>query len=97
MSLNIFETFLNNRTFTVHGEEHKWKKNVNFCRKVFSFKKNVASCHFSGFDGKTTGVERERMIDRFNAERELVLFLISTRAGSLGINLVSTTQTFHIF
>jgi Helicase conserved C-terminal domain len=39
-------------------------------------------------DGNTSGEDRERQIDEYNAEgSEKFIFLLSTRAGGLGINL----------
>ena len=41
-------------------------------------------------DGSTTGEERERRMDLFNAPNSpYFIFLLSTRAGGLGLNLVS--------
>jgi SWI/SNF-related matrix-associated actin-dependent regulator of chromatin subfamily A member 5 len=41
-------------------------------------------------DGNTSGEDRETMIDSFNAENsEKFCFLLSTRAGGLGINLAT--------
>ncbi len=41
-------------------------------------------------DGKTDHLDRQDSIDEFNAENsEYFLFLLSTRAGGLGINLAS--------
>ncbi|KAI1716359.1 helicase ARIP4 [Ditylenchus destructor] len=58
------------------SDTFRWVKNVSYCR----------------FDGTTSAVDRERLIERFNNDDQLVLFLISTRAGSLGVNLVSASR-----
>ena len=40
-------------------------------------------------DGNITGNERQKAIDRFNTEEDSFIFLLSTRAGGVGINLTS--------
>ena len=40
-------------------------------------------------DGRTTGNERQKSIDRFNREPNSFVFLLSTRAGGVGINLTA--------
>jgi len=40
-------------------------------------------------DGNITGNERQKSIDRFNSEEDSFIFLLSTRAGGVGINLTS--------
>jgi SNF2 family DNA or RNA helicase len=51
-------------------------------------------CGLSGInverlDGRVTGNERQRAIDRFNRNPDSFLFLLSTRAGGVGINLTA--------
>lgn len=59
-------------------------------------------CRMRGFsycrlDGATSGEDRERQIDEFNApESTQSIFLLSTRAGGLGINL-ATADTVVIY
>jgi SNF2 family DNA or RNA helicase len=53
-------------------------------------------CEFRNFkyerlDGRIRGTERQKAIDRFEREDDSFLFLLSTRAGGVGINLVSAT------
>lgn len=38
-------------------------------------------------DGSTPVTDRQRAIDDYNSQPELFVFLLSTRAGGLGINL----------
>lgn len=44
---------------------------------------------FLRLDGKTAVEERQDMIDMYNRDRGIFIFLLSTRAGGLGINLTS--------
>ena len=41
------------------------------------------------FDGSTPAPERQRLIDAFNADATIGVFLLTTRAGGLGINLTA--------
>ena len=40
-------------------------------------------------DGQTPVQDRQQMIDKFNKEEEIFIFILSTRAGGLGINLTA--------
>ncbi|PIO53836.1 helicase protein, partial [Teladorsagia circumcincta] len=43
-------------------------------------------------DGSTPVMDRQEMINEFNNDPELCVFLLSTRAGGLGINLTSANH-----
>ena len=40
-------------------------------------------------DGRTKLEDRQQQVERFYAEKDLEVFLLSTRAGGLGINLIA--------
>lgn len=44
---------------------------------------------FERLDGRVRGTERQKAIDRFETEDDSFLFLLSTRAGGVGINLTA--------
>ena len=44
---------------------------------------------FVRFDGTTQVAERNRLIDEYNADEQITCFLLTTRAGGLGINLTA--------
>eukprot|EP01135_Chromosphaera_perkinsii_P002356 Nk52_evm10s222 gene=Nk52_evmTU10s222 len=76
VALNCFERFLVKRN--VPGTNVKWKKNVSFFR----------------IDGQVPVSERSNLINRFNDEENETakLFLVSTRAGGIGVNLVGASR-----
>ncbi|KAI9886795.1 MAG: vacuolar ATPase assembly integral membrane protein vma21 [Watsoniomyces obsoletus] len=47
-------------------------------------------------DGSTPMAERQDMIDQFSEEREVVAFLLSTKAGGQGINLTAANKVVII-
>lgn len=76
LTLNLIEKFLQANPTSVTGTEIRWAKNTNYYR----------------LDGSTAAQEREKLINEFNANANVHLFLVSTRAGSLGINLVGANR-----
>ena len=50
----------------------------------------MRSHKYCRIDGSTDGIERDAMVDEFNSEgSQTFIFLLSTRAGGLGINLAT--------
>lgn len=59
-------------------------------------------CDIRGFrherlDGRIRGSERQKSIDRFESEPDSFMFLLSTRAGGVGINLTAAGKLYHPF
>ena len=47
---------------------------------------------FCRLDGSTLGKDRQKLVDDFNNSPSLYIFLISTKAGGLGLNLTSANK-----
>ncbi|KAJ8920304.1 hypothetical protein NQ315_011965 [Exocentrus adspersus] len=60
----------------VPGDTINWAKSTSYYR----------------LDGSTSALEREKLINEFNSNPKIHLFLVSTRAGSLGINLIGANR-----
>ncbi|KAJ8315230.1 hypothetical protein KUTeg_007380 [Tegillarca granosa] len=49
----------------------------------------MSNYRYIRLDGSTPVVDRQQLIDQFNTDESIFIFMISTRAGGLGINLTS--------
>lgn len=82
-TLSVIEDFLSKRPMP-HGiassdsHNQNWVRNLNYYR----------------LDGSTSASERERLINQFNDPENTSawLFLLSTRAGCLGVNLIGASR-----
>uniref|UniRef100_A0AAR2JYD4 RAD54 like 2 n=1 Tax=Pygocentrus nattereri TaxID=42514 RepID=A0AAR2JYD4_PYGNA len=80
-TLTVIEEFLAKRPMpdqSGSGLKHTWVRNVNYYR----------------LDGSTSASERERLINQFNdpTNSSAWVFLLSTRAGCLGVNLIGANR-----
>ncbi|XP_075993507.1 helicase ARIP4-like [Genypterus blacodes] len=84
-TLTVIEEFLAKRpvppspeTCGQDGAKQNWVRNLNYYR----------------LDGSTTTSERERLINQFNdpTNTSVLVFLLSTRAGCLGVNLIGANR-----
>ncbi|XP_075688068.1 helicase ARIP4 [Rhinoderma darwinii] len=82
-TLSIIEDFLAKRSMPItpgseSQERNTWIRNIHYYR----------------LDGSTSASERERLINQFNdpANENVWLFLLSTRAGCLGVNLIGANR-----
>ncbi|KAI1892922.1 hypothetical protein AGOR_G00138500 [Albula goreensis] len=81
-TLSVIEEFLAKRPMPTRGgpegQSQNWIRNVNYYR----------------LDGSTSASERERLINQFNdpGNDAAWVFLLSTRAGCLGVNLIGANR-----
>lgn len=77
-TLDLLEEFLSKRKVPRPDMNENWCKNQSYFR----------------LDGSTSAQEREKLINQFNSpdNTKAWLFLLSTRAGSLGVNLVGANR-----
>ncbi|KAM7402161.1 hypothetical protein PAMP_017426 [Pampus punctatissimus] len=82
-TLTVIEDFLSKRPIPTgiaspNAQSQSWVRNINYYR----------------LDGSTSASERERLINQFNdPENDTTwVFLLSTRAGCLGVNLIGANR-----
>ncbi|EPY73439.1 transcriptional regulator ATRX, partial [Camelus ferus] len=71
-----------------------WLLQVQFCTVIWSEGKWLRNIDYYRLDGSTTAQSRKKWAEEFNDETNVRgrLFIISTKAGSLGINLVAANR-----
>ncbi|XP_041711992.2 helicase ARIP4 isoform X1 [Coregonus clupeaformis] len=81
-TLSVIEEFLAKRAIPAgsarEGHNQNWVRNHNYYR----------------LDGSTSASEREKLINQFNdpSNTSVLIFLLSTRAGCLGVNLIGANR-----
>nr|XP_019957050.1 PREDICTED: helicase ARIP4 isoform X1 [Paralichthys olivaceus]XP_019957051.1 PREDICTED: helicase ARIP4 isoform X1 [Paralichthys olivaceus] len=82
-TLTVIEDFLSKRPVPTEvassaTQNQNWIRNLNYYR----------------LDGSTSATERERLINQFNDPENIAawVFLLSTRAGCLGVNLIGANR-----
>jgi hypothetical protein len=55
---------------------------------------NIRGHRFVRLDGSTAVTERQKLMDAFTKDEKIFIFLLSTRAGGLGINLTAADVVF---
>ncbi|KAI5093732.1 helicase ARIP4 isoform X1, partial [Silurus meridionalis] len=79
-TLSVIESFLAVRPMPMKmaNQKQNWLRGINYYR----------------LDGSTSATERERLINQFNdpANSTAWVFLLSTRAGCLGVNLIGANR-----
>uniref|UniRef100_A0A8C6T8L3 RAD54 like 2 n=1 Tax=Neogobius melanostomus TaxID=47308 RepID=A0A8C6T8L3_9GOBI len=83
-TLTVIEEFLAKRAVPPSPNSNKEKPNQNWVRNL----------NYYRLDGSTTASERERLINQFNdpTNTSAWVFLLSTRAGCLGVNLIGANR-----
>ncbi|GFS38893.1 helicase ARIP4 [Nephila pilipes] len=81
-TLDLLEQFLSKIQVPRKPDQLDQAPNETWCRNKNYFR----------LDGSTSAQEREKLINEFNRNDSVSLFLLSTRAGCLGINLVGANR-----
>lgn len=79
-----------------------WKnfghKTLLFCQTIQmldiieAFFRRQGGINFLRMDGKTAIKERQKLVDKFNTDPDIHLFLLTTRVGGLGTNLTGASR-----
>lgn len=85
-TLDLIEKFLNRRNVPPRPRLINNFGPVKWCRNK----------HYFRLDGSTSPQDREKLINEFNSNPNISLFLLSTRAGCLGINLIGANRIIVI-
>ena len=58
---------------------------------------NIHGYRYLRLDGSTKPEMRQRLTERFNADRRILCFILSTRSGGVGLNLTGADSGEDIF
>ncbi|KAM7199815.1 protein chromatin remodeling 20 [Rhypophila sp. PSN 637] len=61
---------------------------LNYLQRIFTFQKRV----FQRLDGSTKVADRQNAIKKFNTDKDIEVYLISTRAGGVGFNIYGANR-----
>ncbi|KAJ3269734.1 helicase [Terramyces sp. JEL0728] len=54
------------------------------------------SCRFNRLDGSTASTKRQELVDHFNNDKNIFAFLLSAKAGGVGLNLIGASRLILI-
>jgi DNA excision repair protein ERCC-6 len=77
------------------GFGHKtllFSQGVQMLNIIEEFVKNLGGFNYLRMDGKTSIKDRQSLVDRFNNEPDLHVFLLTTKVGGLGVNLTGANR-----
>ncbi len=81
---------------TLHSEGHKALVFSQFVQTLHLLQRELDARHirYAYLDGQTS--DRQAQVDRFQNEADIAFFLISLKAGGVGLNLTAADYVIHI-
>jgi len=69
-----------------------FSQGVQMLNVIEEFVKSLAGFNYLRMDGSTNIKDRQSMVDRFNDDPDLHVFLLTTKVGGLGVNLTGANR-----
>jgi len=94
VTLSLIESIINSEHWgRIHFLSRETKNNLNVhFDQLDIFSNWMKSIHYFRIDGSIQSSKRQKMINSFNNTSKAHLFLLSTKAAGMGINLVAATR-----